>query len=489
MFRTIKKAARYTSFNILITFMALLLVSILGGGTVDITVISTGLLVVGLQIFVSNYPRVFSVYVPIEVMGVRFKKHQPYYSNYIRLFSPLLIILSFYSFGMAMLIFLAIGVMFSNAIYNLVLSKLYRGRCRAGYISQISSYNPEFGVYVSGLGNVSYQINQWISVLEKIDIPKVIFIRERATYRKMKKTGIPVIFMRSQKDVEDVYSSCINLKTILYPANTQKNTQSLRHFRLNHYFINHGESDKAVNQSKLLMAYDKLLVGGQLAEDRMREAGLPLRKNQVVHVGRPQAELLLDKIQSPKPIKTILYAPTWEGFVDNVNYSSVSTFGYKILKALVRDGRFKVLFKPHPYTGHRTEEQKHYLSSIKKLCNRKTMVFIDSMVGIHELMNQSDLMITDISSVLNEYLITNKPIVLCSTQGRCDEELRKEFPSTRAAYIVKDADDFMSNLEAIVEADPLWEKRSEVRKYSLGDPNESAMERFTVVIRNSVSSK
>src|SRR5699024_7020044 len=135
-----------------------------------------------------------------------------------------------------------------------------------------------------------------------------------------------------------------------------------RHYRLNHFFINHGESDKAVNQSKLLMAYDRILVGGPLAERRLRSAGLPVRPGQVIHVGRPQAEMLLrERRATTGAIRTILYAPTWEGFKESVDYSSIGRFSHQMLQPLWRQSDYKILFKPHPYVGLRDKQRRRAL--------------------------------------------------------------------------------------------------------------------------------
>ncbi|EHQ53061.1 CDP-glycerol:poly(glycerophosphate) glycerophosphotransferase [Ectothiorhodospira sp. PHS-1] len=156
---------------------------------------------------------------------------------------------------------------------------------------------PKVVLYVSGLEKVGYQANMWIPVLERLSVKSAIVIREKHIAEELIPTVLPIYFMRTMRDVENLEQA--NVRTILYPANTQKNIHTLRFYRMNHYFINHGESDKVVNQSKFLMAYDKLLVGGEMAERRLKDANLPLREGQVVHVGRPQAELMLEKLDQP----------------------------------------------------------------------------------------------------------------------------------------------------------------------------------------------
>lgn len=340
-------------------------------------------------------------------------------------------------------------------------------------------------LYVSGLEKVGYQANMWIPVLEKLSQPAAIVIREKRIAEELVETRLPVYFMQSMRDVENLEEA--DVKVVLYPANTQKNIHTLRFHRMQHYFINHGESDKVVNQSKFLMAYDKLLVAGPLAERRLREADLPLRDNQVVHVGRPQVELLLNQVDQPSThVQTILYAPTWEGFVEEANYSSVSEFGYEMLQQLAKNKALKVLFKPHPYTGYNKAGQcGYYLEKMIALCGQdNNLEYVETSQGIHRYMNQSDMLITDISSVLNEYLYTQKPIVLCNVQGHSQTALEQQFPSSKAAYLLQSGQEIMPLIEVLETADSKYEMRKLTCQDSLGFFVEEYMERFDRVVCN-----
>jgi CDP-glycerol glycerophosphotransferase (TagB/SpsB family) len=277
------------------------------------------------------------------------------------------------------------------------------------------------------------------------------------------------------------------VKTILYPANTQKNVQTLRFFKINHFFINHGESDKVVNQSKFLMAYDKLLVAGPLAERRMREAGLPLRENQVVHVGRPQVELLLQRTDAKtSAIRNVLYAPTWEGFVEEANYSSVNQFGLSMIKTLSKVKDLHVYFKPHPYTGHNKKgDTGRYLVEMTEFAKAHGMTVVDGRAPIFDYMNLSDLMITDISSVLNDYLYTLKPMILTNARGQSKEHIFAEYPSTPSTYILSDPSSVSTLLTRILQNDDLFDIRKQVCRDSLGDFPEGSMRRFNRVVSES----
>jgi hypothetical protein len=362
-------------------------------------------------------------------------------------------------------------------------------KIRQSNLEQLRHEAPQVVVYVSGLSNVAYQINQWLPVLERLTVKPLIVVRERIIAQKMNATEIPIFFARTMFDVETLYSTVRDsLRVVLYPANPMKNVQSLRQSELLHFFINHGESDKSVNQSKLLMAYDKLLVGGPLAEQRLRKAGLSLRDNQIEFVGRPQAEILLDQSSGIKKIKTLLYAPTWEGFVEDADYCSVSSIGLAMLNELVDCGEYQVLVKLHPYAGHRSREVRNALQAMKRMAQQHDAIeWLDSALPIHECMNRSDLMICDISSVLNEYLITRKPIIIMNTRVMPIADLEQQFPSARACYVLNPEKSILEILNGLDSKDVKQDDRALVRKQSLGDHPEGAMARFNQVIAQAVS--
>jgi tetratricopeptide (TPR) repeat protein len=350
-------------------------------------------------------------------------------------------------------------------------------------LAMIQKDGPQIVLYVSGMENVAYQANMWIPVLEKLDLRAAIVIRERKIASGLISTTLPVYLLRMSRDLELLEMG--GVKTILYPGNPMKNVQALRFHRLNHCFINHGESDKVVNQSKFLMAYDKLLVAGPLAEKRLRNAQLPLRDDQVVYVGRPQVELSLQRVvQQTTSIKTVLYAPTWEGFVEDANYSSVSSFGFSMLQELAKWKGLHVLVKLHPYTGYnKSGETARYLGKVKSFVAEQTnMSMVPLGDTIHPYMNRSDALIVDISSVLNDYLYTLKPIILTNPCGESQDSLLENYPSSEAAYLLDQGRDVGDLIERVIIDDSLFETRQKVCCESLGDFPEGPMARFNKIV-------
>lgn len=461
-----------------LSFNAILLVLLgLADGYVEIDfLLFVGLTTIFQGLFFYS-PRIFSKITPIEILTSK-EKISKNSASWTLVGLSLNVMFFYISSWLSAFILLAgicyyfwgHGRKYKNALNGKLNLKYLRGLLKEGEV--------EVALYIAGPEDAAYQVNQWLPVLEKIPLKSLIVTRNKGIFNGLYKTQLPVIYARRAGDVEKLLECMPGLQIILYPANPQQNAQMLRHLEYQHVFINHGESDKIVNQSKFLRAYDKLFLAGELSARRLADANLNIRDEQISFVGRPQAELALNRIAEQEKIETILYAPTWEGFVEEANYSSVNESGWKMLVSLVKLKRYRVMFKPHPYTGTRSKSVKHYLGKMLAVCKTNGVEVFDEKVNIHDCMNKSDLLITDISSVLNDYLVTNKPLVLCNTKMFSEQDIHCQFPSSESAYLKHNDSAIEVLLKTIEESDPLKNKRIKIRELSMGLVEDSAYDKF-----------
>jgi CDP-glycerol glycerophosphotransferase (TagB/SpsB family) len=266
-----------------------------------------------------------------------------------------------------------------------------------------------------------------------------------------------------------------DVKIVLYPNNREKNTNSLRFFELKHVFVNHGESDKSVNQSKMLRSYDHIFVSGMHAIRRMESAGFRFLDDQIKVVGRPQIELNYAqsvKIANERKDKLIIaYAPTWEGGGAKTAYSSIGDFGVKLLKTLSGCHNVHVIFKPHPLTGTSSADAKLALKKMQSLCRLYGYEVVDAGVSFYDAFVKCDILISDIGAVLSEFLATEKPIIATNPNELTDSEFIEQFPVASAAYILTQPEQVATILTEIKEYDVLSGERVKVRKAVLGPIN------------------
>ncbi|KUJ70711.1 hypothetical protein ACZ90_02160 [Streptomyces albus subsp. albus] len=101
--------------------------------------------------------------------------------------------------------------------------------------------------------------------------------------------------------------------------------------------------------------------------------------------------------------------------------------------------------------------------------------------AIFNCFNQADLLISDVSSVVSDYLSSEKPYAVANTSGMTEEEFRAGFPTVRAATILSpDADGMPALLESVREPakDTLAGARAELKEHLLGPSDPPSLVRF-----------
>ncbi|MCC3772852.1 hypothetical protein [Streptomyces sp. UNOC14_S4] len=95
--------------------------------------------------------------------------------------------------------------------------------------------------------------------------------------------------------------------------------------------------------------------------------------------------------------------------------------------------------------------------------------------------NQADLLISDVSSVVSDYLISEKPYAVANTSGMAEEEFRANFPTVSAATILTpEATEVEELLAAVRDSslDGLADARAELKVQLLGPSDPPSLVRF-----------
>jgi hypothetical protein len=286
----------------------------------------------------------------------------------------------------------------------------------------------------------------------------------------------------------------------LFTANVGKNIHLLREPDLMSSFIGHGDSDKNASFNPVTKSFDEVWVAGPAGRDRYRRADVGVRQEQLVEVGRPQLDVVHPPGPRPEGwVPTILYAPTWEGWNAEQEYGSLTTVGPLLVQAVL-DAPFPVrlIYRPHPFTGQRDRAvaaADRRITELLEAANRgRGLVvpephrqllsgwstqgdaadrsrdarpgtapsavaaeaaaeredaewFAGTPRGAHLVVrstgaslfacfDEADLLVTDISSVLSDFLASGKPYAVCNPSGSSVEEFVRTFPSAGAAVVV-----------------------------------------------------
>ncbi len=347
---------------------------------------------------------------------------------------------------------------------------------RVGQI--VASQQPRFAVHWDGPPNAVYQIAMWLPYLDRLGVPYVIVVRSIDNFRDVKDlTERPVVLRRFMRELDTVVPS--SLRAVFYVNTATNNQHMVRFTHLTHIQLNHGDSDKAPSTSPLLRIYDKNFVAGQAAVDRFAANGVPTRPDFCTVVGRPQVEQV-EVREAPRAdgSPVALYAPTWAGFSKDVCYSSLPV-GLDIVRGLLERG-CRVIFRPHPYT----RESDELGAACRQICELlardaestgREHLFgeaAERRMSIVDCFNASDVMVTDVSSVVDDYLFSEKPFAMVAMTADA-RRFGEQFPVSRASYVVQVDAGRVTNLPDTLDELLVTDSRRPVRRslktYYLGD--------------------
>lgn len=359
----------------------------------------------------------------------------------------------------------------------------------------IDDYRPEVVLHLSGPPGSAYQINTWIEALEHLDRRVLVVLRDNVLFTTMRRTSLPVLELSAPGELLMLDFSTV--KVALYPTNTGNNIHLLRLPHVMSAFIGHGDSDKSASANPFSRVYDELWVAGEAGADRYRLSGLGIHESQYRFVGRPQVHSIgsLPRLGDDE-VPTVLYAPTWEGVNTLQEYSSISAVGEKVVKALLAAPTpVRVVYKPHPFTGQRDAKYRAVSARIAGLISdAAASTGIDHRVvrggAIEDWMNTSTALVTDISSVVSDYLAGEKPLAVFNHTGLAEEALdeatfRSEYPSTGAATVIGRDGTGIDEIVGVVTGqrpDEWAAQRAQLATYLLGPPPMRTLDAFAAAI-------
>jgi hypothetical protein len=349
-------------------------------------------------------------------------------------------------------------------------------RYDAALFEELRAYDPEVIVYMSAeAGHAGYMLNPWLPAFAAARRRVLIVVREESNVTPIAETRLPVVLARHTRDVERTVLP--QVKVALYVANAGRNVHLLREPGIKHVFLNHGDSDKSTSANPVSRVYDEVWVAGPAAIDRYEAAGVVIAPERFAVIGRPQVHGLGVGPRPRSEPRRVLYAPTWEGYYEESNYSSLEVAGPRLIAAiLTARPELGIIFKPHPSTGLQRRGMaaaRHEIDGLLARSGRADLhVIADerpelTLIDCFEL---ADVLISDVSSVVTDFLHTERPIITSNPKGLDHREFRRTFPTQEASYLLDpDLGELPALLDAALGEDPLAAARRRMKRYVLGD--------------------
>ena len=359
------------------------------------------------------------------------------------------------------------------ALVDAALWVLQRRRAERRLTRTLTAYGPRFALHWDAQPGTGYQIGRWIPYLDRLGVRYVVFVRNPASFGEAERlTDQPVLVRRGSREMDPVMVS--TLRCVFYVNNALRNVHVVRYAGVRHVQLNHGDSDKATSYNPVFRMFDRNFVAGQAAVDRFGAHGISTAPDFFEIVGRPQVEDVA--VAGPgRGVRRVLYAPTWAGMHADSAYSSLPV-GPAIVRGLLARG-CTVVYRPHPYTRRNpglraASEAVTALLTEDRSRTGTAHVFgaqAEQVWSIVDCFNAVDALVSDVSSVVPDFLYSEKPFAVTAMVGSL-EGFFDEMPVARGGYVLaEDASNLDAVLDDLLGADPRRVERHRLKTYYLGD--------------------
>ena len=193
------------------------------------------------------------------------------------------------------------------------------------------------------------------------------------------KYGVRVVFYLFYRQIPN-----LDGRIIFYPYNSQTNCRLILNRNACHVFLTHGESNKKASVNRMVRLYDYVLAAGEISRQRYIESGVftpsDLDVGRVIRVGSSLSADCFDYLSRSGRNPCVAYMPTWEGGLEEENFSSISSAKLSEILYAILDGLNirNILIKCHPNTGSRVKSYIQALSDlVEKLARKGVNVYID----------------------------------------------------------------------------------------------------------------
>ncbi|HPU14202.1 MAG TPA: CDP-glycerol glycerophosphotransferase family protein [Aeromicrobium sp.] len=379
------------------------------------------------------------------------------------------------------LVWLLVGLL-AVAAAVVIVDKVKVWQARRAIRAALTRLEPKFVLAYGGHGGGPIHVGMWEPhLMASGDRGAIFSLREHycAELRAGIKPKLPWIQVGSDVLGDLRLLAVPSITTFFYVHNAPGHLKFLGVPTVRHVWLGHGDSDKSGSYHPRHLRYDVLVASGEAAIDRYVRNGVDIPRERFVLLGRPQSGDVLPAVtpvtQVARP--TVLYAPTWPGNSKVPDFSSI-TLAEQIFAGLIAAGA-NIIFRPHP-VFLRSGKWATTLAKLNEILAADTAdpntagqhLAGEEVVrdwSIADCMNRADALVSDVSSVVSDWLASAKPYLMISMVHSLDE-FATEVPVAAGAYVV---DRHLSSFDAVVDqmlhSDPLKQQRQELKVRVLGD--------------------
>ncbi|MDO9576723.1 MAG: CDP-glycerol glycerophosphotransferase family protein [Candidatus Cloacimonadales bacterium] len=299
-------------------------------------------------------------------------------------------------------------------------------------------------------GNQVYQLSHCKPIFEKVGgtfivkkitkyLPFIFSMRNSCRIGEPSSLlNAPPVKVHKNKNLEHLHGVFFSLSNVR--LNVGKNSKTI--------FLGHGTGDKKYGGKSISIdKYDYIFLTGEKHLAKLKDVGLEIPAEKLIKIGNlrfddyvnnkfDRRELMNMRKIKDKSRFNILYAPTWKW-----GNGTLLKYFFRFAKEITKE--YNLIVRPHHFDARKIP----FLKLWVKLNGIKNIYFSNPVKlktgDTFQDFVLSDLMISDTSSVLYEYLITKKPIIVAQTK---QEDLHNMSDSMN---IMKFADTFKADQDIL----------------------------------------
>ena len=196
------------------------------------------------------------------------------------------------------------------------------------------------------------------------------------------------------------------------------------------------------------------------------------------------------KLKKEEVKKRIIWTPRWatEEELGGTNFFTYKDFFFDFAK---KHPECDFLFRPHPLafenfikTGLMSEEE---VREFKETCKKGTNIQLDERKEFLDSFASADILVSDLSGVIEDFLVTGNPLVFCSYETEFNEANEK---LVEGFYMPHNAEELEEILETLIRGeDSRKDRRQQLVKEILGENDGKNGERIIDFIRKDAGIK
>ncbi|MEM7294541.1 MAG: CDP-glycerol glycerophosphotransferase family protein [Pseudomonadota bacterium] len=225
-------------------------------------------------------------------------------------------------------------------------------------------------------------------------------------------------------------------------------------------FVGHGTGDKKYpnqNIDEVFGAYNYVFLTGEKQRQKMIDSDVRVDEAKLVNIGNTRFDQIVNKdidreqvlrergiSDACKDRKILLYAPTWRW-----GNGTLQKYALKFARELSRD--YFLIIRPHAHDRSLIGKLKRDIANEKiehvYVSNPSDVVKHDTMVDFAI----ADLLISDVSSIIYDFLITNKPIVTIDNGFADKHDMPEHLDISSVSTTFREADQIASVVQSAIE--------------------------------------